>query len=753
MFPPWPAVWTSYDTRPKDCHRGFRDARGRLILVGVETFGDLRTEEARQAVTLLVNERGFWSEPVRISAPGIVYFSSFAVDNAGKVWITWSEFGNNVWHVMARSWDKGALGPLEELSGGSSVSLQPVIAALPSGEIYAAWEADAGGRFEIRGRSCKAGKWGPAETLARGGDHDFRPALAADSNGILWMVWDRASASRYTVLARYRDGQKWSPEMDVFGTEARAPQIYPDGSGRIWVLAAGRLMGLDRSGQHFDLSEAAKAWKDGPDFFTIDPKGRFWLFKSFGMRASFDWMPGARNLKTQMAVLDSAGLHLLPESETGLGYAAPQVDEDGNVWAMNSIQFLRYAAPFPKAAAAPVAQSVPLPRAGAAAETARSWPRYEITIDGKPQKVYWAEMHNHLMELPLDRNVATWVDRLYLSAHRRDGLDALALTDHDWPGMTRSMYYVEQGFAKVFDTPGRFAAIAGYEWSGDSQVRARFGDRTVLFPSGYFDIPRITSEKADTSAKLHLRVKQIGGLDWPHHIGRAESPVNPKYLNPDTEPVMEMTSGHGVFETYDPKHAVRVPFHTQIIPGTAVQDALAIGKRVGMVGSSDSHSGFSGYKVGMLAIVAPSLSRESLLDAIKKRHAYAIRGGEPIFVDFRVDGHFMGDSYTSAQPPRIRIVVKGNKPIKRIELVRNNRYVLSRDYTDAAGERTLEYRDESLPPAFYYARITQDEGQWAWTSPVWVDKPAKSAQAPWWLPAVLLVGFAGLIARRGGPKR
>jgi hypothetical protein len=34
----------------------------------------------------------------------------------------------------------------------------------------------------------------------------------------------------------------------------------------------------------------------------------------------------------------------------------------------------------------------------------------------------------------------------------------------------------------------------------------------------------------------------------------------------------------------------KVPYHTRIVPGTSVQDALALGKRVGGVGSSDSHS-------------------------------------------------------------------------------------------------------------------------------------------------------------------
>src|SRR5262249_42236584 len=158
--------------------------------------------------------------------------------------------------------------------------------------------------------------------------------------------------------------------------------------------------------------------------------------------------------------------------------------------------------------------------------------------------------------------------------------------------------------------PNRFVALAGYEWSGDSQVRARFGDRTVLFPRGYHDIPRITDDSYDTSDKLAVSIRKLGGLHRPDHIGRAERPGEPKHPNPDTEPVMEMTSGHGVFETYDPAHMVKVPYHTQIIPGTSVQDALALGKRVGMVGSSDSHSGYSGYRNGMLAIVAPELTQD-----------------------------------------------------------------------------------------------------------------------------------------------
>src|SRR5579864_7682769 len=168
IFPPWPAIWSSFDSRPKDCHRGLVDASGRLILVGVETFGDLRTVAARQAVTMLVNEKGFWSEPIRISEPGIVYFSDFAVDGTGRVWVVWSEFKANRWSVMARSWDRGKLGVAAEVSSpASTVNLQPAVAAVASGEIYVAWESADKGRFCIEGRGLREGRWSTPEILSQ----------------------------------------------------------------------------------------------------------------------------------------------------------------------------------------------------------------------------------------------------------------------------------------------------------------------------------------------------------------------------------------------------------------------------------------------------------------------------------------------------------------------------------------------------------------------------------------------------------
>ncbi len=98
------------------------------------------------------------------------------------------------------------------------------------------------------------------------------------------------------------------------------------------------------------------------------------------------------------------------------------------------------------------------------------------------------------------------------------------------------------------------------------------------------------------------------------------------------------------------------------------------------------------------------------------------RGGEPMMVDFRADGHFMGSEYTASGPVEIQIRVRGSKPVRRLELVRNNEYILSQSYEDGVLERTLTYRDLDQTPAYYYVRVWQGEGEWAWTSPIWVDR-------------------------------
>lgn len=76
--------------------------------------------------------------------------------------------------------------------------------------------------------------------------------------------------------------------------------------------------------------------------------------------------------------------------------------------------------------------------------------------------------------------------------------------------------------------------------------------------------------------------------------------------------------------------------------------------------------------------------------------------------------------------------VHGTAGIRAVEIVRNNREVHGRpgDGLDAVFEwtDTEPLAEINLPPArfaarpftFYYLRVTQDDGQMAWASPIWI---------------------------------
>lgn len=187
-----------------------------------------------------------------------------------------------------------------------------------------------------------------------------------------------------------------------------------------------------------------------------------------------------------------------------------------------------------------------------------------------------------------------------------------------------------------------------------------------------------------------------------------------------------MTSIHGVYETYDPEHAVAVwraePKQSRDDTGdrTSIQYGLSQGHKFGMVGSSDSHTGLSGYQSGMLAVLAPDLTREAVFEAWKARRVYALRGGERIVLDFRVNGSFMGTQVQVTGAPRLSVKIEGTAPLERVEVVRDNQFV----YSHSGGDPTLEfeYADNDAAPGehYYYLRVHQEGPAYAWSSPIWV---------------------------------
>ena len=157
-----------------------------------------------------------------------------------------------------------------------------------------------------------------------------------------------------------------------------------------------------------------------------------------------------------------------------------------------------------------------------------------------------------------------------------------------------------------------------------------------------------------------------------------------------------------------------------VVKGNSVRDALNRGYRLGFT-SGGEHEG-----VGVTAVYAEKLTREAIFNALKKRHTYGTTGAR-IFLDFRVDGHLMGEEFKSKnKTPVITLNITGTSDIKSIKLVRSG--MVLKEWKDAGKKVQLKWTDDSLSKTkkknnhYYYGSVSQEDGEiptrpQPWTQP------------------------------------
>ena len=68
--------------------------------------------------------------------------------------------------------------------------------------------------------------------------------------------------------------------------------------------------------------------------------------------------------------------------------------------------------------------------------------------------------------------------------------------------------------------------------------------------------------------------------------------------------------------------------------------------------------------------------------------------------------------------------VIGTEPIRPIDIIKNQAFVLPRHNLES--DVSFEFSDAEPTPGenYYYVRVQQDDGQIAWSSPIWVTTGA-----------------------------
>lgn len=358
----------------------------------------------------------------------------------------------------------------------------------------------------------------------------------------------------------------------------------------------------------------------------------------------------------------------------------------------------------------------------------------------KDYKVFYGDPHIHtnfsLCDYPHQGSVGENVE--YCRAEL--GLHFAALTDHA-EHMDDKQYQDYRAAWDEFNQEGNFVMLPAYEWT--SEV---YGHRNLYFLDT--DMPRwgANSTRSDTPEKLARLVleRTRQALVVPHHPGKRWFPQ--RWLTPaPLERCAEIYSKWGSFEYYgNPLSQVGGIYDT--VPGIFIQDALAMGKKMGFLAGGDCHILKPGTR-GITGVLARELTRGEIFEAMLARRTFATTGvRSEIF--FTLGGHLMGEEivvnrYQLEQmyPFQIYVEVSSPTPIERVELLQNNVVVFTQTVSTTGGYFVLRYSKRGIdpdafkqfsfsysPPAsrkfhfnqFYYVRVTHQDRHMTWSSPIWV---------------------------------
>jgi hypothetical protein len=360
-----------------------------------------------------------------------------------------------------------------------------------------------------------------------------------------------------------------------------------------------------------------------------------------------------------------------------------------------------------------------------------------VSVERAPAlRLFWGDIHGHSAA----SDGALSPDAYYAFARDVSGLDFCALTDHDDVGhnsnvpdhsrfMTEETWRTLQAVTNRYNEPGRFATLIGFEYS---QIELGIeGHRNVYYRGASGPLLHDRDPRYNTPTKLFRALAGMRALVIPHH------PLH--YMSWEHDPrVQRLVEVYSMWGCSEDRETGDSAFTGKMVSpgsGIAFREYLARGYRLGVTAGGDNHDSRPGRRgatdrwrkgrmaqpPGLVAVYAPSLTREDVFDALWARRCYGTTG-QRIMVDLLVDGHPMGTEAACAAErcPRVSCRVLGETRLACVEIIRDNRVVHVWTMRD---EVLDDVWDDPAPVGtgcFYYVRVCQQDGGRAWSSPVWL---------------------------------
>jgi hypothetical protein len=262
-------------------------------------------------------------------------------------------------------------------------------------------------------------------------------------------------------------------------------------------------------------------------------------------------------------------------------------------------------------------------------------------VTGEGPRSYWGDLHGQSGETVGINSARSYFrfarDLAFLDITAHQG-NAFQINNAFWAHLNE--------LTAEFEEPGRFLAIPGYEWSGNTAVG---GDRNVYFRHEHRPVRRsshaLLTDRSDIdtdctdAGMLFAALRDEDAFAYAHVGGRY---ADIALAHDDhIERSVELHSAWGTFTWL-------------------LHDALRLGYRVGVVANSDGHKGRPGASYpgaatfgaygGLTCFLMAGLTRDDLFAAVRARRHYATTGAR---LDLTQHVRFPAPARRFAADPRL----------------------------------------------------------------------------------------------------
>jgi len=716
---------------------------------------------------IIIYGKGRFSLPQKASSQsGVNIKPVFSSDSSGKIWVIWAGKRKGRWKILGSYFEGKKFSGEIVISDEESSSCWPAATEDNQKRMWCVWESFEEKREQIKTRFLDERGWSKPFSISQKEGFSFRPVIAADSCGRIYVVWDSFQEGVYSIYMRCFEKGKWSEIKEIPGERSldrSHPQVTVDKENNLWITYARLKPMVDISFSRLGIAYAGNpelkpsihlvCWqknkwvsplslegkKEGLiseegylPIISSDKWGRICLFWQ-KLTHHMDWTLQGRIYQGN----SWSSLWKFEKARQFDQWAEVKNDLEGNIWLIceagraleerdiylrfipliipeDEISLQERQMPYLKPELVDISQEI-IKVDPKSKEIFPPLLKKNIQMGKEKYKLYWGNLH--VQTLLSDGHCGS-IDQYYLFARERYHWDFAAVTDHcDAAKWLSSEWAFLQRGAAIFNEPGKFIAISGFEWTQGDFGKVKYGHRCIIYPTDDQPFFSPLTQQAHTQGQLFHLVKKTNGIMSAHHLTRSwNGGTKWDKWDKSIEPCIEICSHWGRFEYYhNPGHITS----GEEVRGCSVQDVLARGYKLGFIGGSDTHDFCHEKNDAVTLIYLKSLTREAIFEALRKRRVYAATGVR-ISIDFRTENHFMGEEYQTQKFPDFSIEVEGTSDLREIILVRNNQDIYH--HPCSGKKEKFSYRDEKIPEGenYYYLRIIQKDRNWAWASPIWI---------------------------------